>query len=133
MVLNDTFTPPLALRASFPSFVVTTITPLAALAPQIDAAAASFSTVMLSTLFGFRVLIDASTGNPSTISSGSLLDATRVLSPRIWNDMSPLTSVVADSPATDPTSRSPILAVGCARCSASTFPNAPVARSRDIV
>ncbi|MNE52425.1 hypothetical protein D3C80_1470960 [compost metagenome] len=50
--------------------VVTTKTPFAALAPQIDAAAASFRMVTLSTSFGLMLLNPPSTGNPSTTNRG---------------------------------------------------------------
>ena len=95
--------------------VVTTITPFADFAPQIEAAAASFNTVMLSIVLGLRVLIEASTGKPSTIRSGDLFEATNVERPRISNEMLPSASVVAARPAAAPINLSPIFDEGCAR------------------
>ena len=69
-----------------PFFVVITITPFAACAPQIDAAAASFNTVTLSTSSGLMVAHGSTpsvaiTGNPSTTIKGEL--SPRVLLPLI--------------------------------------------------
>src|SRR6476469_1513960 len=53
-------------------FVVITITPLPALAPHTEAAAASFRTVMLCTSAGLMSVIEPSYGKLSTTIKGSL-------------------------------------------------------------
>src|SRR5665213_2842317 len=67
---------------NLPFLVVITITPLPALTPHIDAAAASLSTVMLSTSFGLIVLMSPSYGKLSTTMRGCVLE-NKVLWPLI--------------------------------------------------
>src|SRR5699024_3746388 len=55
---------------NFPFLVVITITPLLALAPQIEVADASFKTETLSTSFGLMLLISPSYGKLSTTIKG---------------------------------------------------------------
>src|SRR5690554_1245907 len=69
-MLTLLFTLTVGLRDAAPLLVVMTITPLPARAPHIEAAAASFSTVMLSTSLGLMLLISPSYGKLSTTISG---------------------------------------------------------------
>ena len=96
-------------------FVVTTITPLAARAPQIEAAAASFKIVTLATSFGLILLKPPSTGNPSTTSKGCAL-AYKEVCPRISNVGFPSASRVEASPAVVPINREAKLVAGLSNC-----------------
>ena len=82
-----TFMPKFTVVPRFPFFpflVSITITPLAARAPQIEAAAASFKKVIDSTSFGFKFFISKSVGNPSTTNNGRLIASVKLLLPRIF-------------------------------------------------
>ncbi|MNX68639.1 hypothetical protein D3C86_998310 [compost metagenome] len=134
-ILVNAFTSTFNLLFPFNFLVVTTITPFAERAPQIDAAAASFNTVTDSTSFGLiseKSLLEI--GKPSTTIKG-FESAYKEVLPRIKKLTLPSSFSLACIPATIPCKALERLETAglCPNISLLTVENEPVARSLEIV